>query len=60
MLFSTDMIQEQINRLVATLQALTLQRVNALRSGNLSEANQIQSVAIDVDAKIHELQSQLR
>ena len=54
------MIQEQINRLVATLQALTMQRMNAMRLGNHSEANQIQSVAIDVDAKIHELQSQLR
>jgi len=54
------MIQEQINRLVATLQALTLQRVNALRAGNQSEADQIQSVSIDIDSKIHELQSQLR
>lgn len=53
------MIQEQINRLVATLQALTLQRMNALRSGNASEANQIQSVQIDIDSKIHELQRQL-
>ena len=53
------MIQEQINRLVSTLQALTMQRMNALRSGNLSEANQIQSVAIDVDSKIHELERQL-
>ena len=53
------MIQEQINRLVATLQALTLQRINALRSGNASEANQIQSVQVDIDAKIHELEKQL-
>ena len=54
------MIEEQINRLVSTLQALTLQRVNALRLGNQSEADQIQSVSIDIDSKIHELQSQLR
>ena len=53
------MIQEQINRLVATLQALTLQRINALRSGKTSEANQIQSVQVDIDAKIHELEKQL-
>ena len=53
------MIQEQINRLVATHQALTLQRINALRSGNASEANQIQSVQADIDAKIHELEKQL-
>jgi hypothetical protein len=54
------MIQEQINRLVSTLQALTMQRVNALRIGNQSEADQIQSVAIAIDAKIHELERQLR
>jgi len=54
------MIQEQINRLVATLQALTLQRVNALRAGNQSEADQIQSVSIDIDSKIHELQKPIK
>lgn len=53
------MIQEQINRLVATLQALTLQRINALRSGNTSEASQIQSVQVDIDAKIHDLERQI-
>jgi|TARA_B110000495_G_scaffold194705_1_gene201382 hypothetical protein len=53
------MIQEQINRLVATLQALTLQRMNALRMGKASEAQQIQSVQTDIDSKIHELQRQL-
>jgi len=50
------MIKEQIHRLVATLQALTTQRMNALRDGRHSEARQIQSVALDVDAKIHELE----
>ena len=53
------MIQEQINRLVATLQALTLQRMNALRLGKASEAQQIQSVQIDIDSKIHELEQQI-
>ena len=54
------MIQEKINQLVAVLQALTMQRANALRLGNMSEAQQIASVAVDVDAKIHELQQSLR
>ena len=54
------MIQEKINQLVAVLQALTTQRANAIRLGNLSEAQQIASVAVDVDAKIHELQQSLR
>jgi hypothetical protein len=53
------MIKEQIDRLVSTLQALTLQRMNALRSGKTSEANQIQSVQIDIDSKIHELERQI-
>ena len=53
------MIKEQINRLVATLQALTLQRMNALRSGNTSEANQIKSVQVDIDTKIHDLERQI-
>jgi hypothetical protein len=54
------MIKEQIDRLVSTLQALTLQRINALREGRQSEAQQIQSVAIDVDAKIQELEQSIR
>jgi predicted transcriptional regulator len=54
------MIQEKINQLVAVLQSLTMQRANAIRLGNLSEAQQIASVAVDVDAKIHELQQSLR
>ena len=54
------MIQEKINQLVAVLQALTTQRANAIRLGNLSEAQQIASVAVDVDSKIHELQQSLQ
>ena len=54
------MIQEKINQLVAVLQSLTMQRANAIRLGDLSEAQQIASVAVDVDAKIHELQQSLR
>jgi|TARA_R110002051_G_scaffold94493_2_gene164354 hypothetical protein len=53
------MIEEQIQRLVSTLQALTLQRVNAIRNGRQSEVLQIESVAIDVDNKIQELEKQL-
>ena len=54
------MIKEQIDRLVSTLQALTSQRINALLGGRQSEAQQIQSVAIDVDAKIQELEQSIR
>ena len=54
------MIKEQIDRLVSTLQALTFQRINALREGRQSEAQQIQSVAIDVDVKIQELEQSIR
>jgi predicted transcriptional regulator len=54
------MIKEKIDYLVATLQALTLQRQNALRIGKLSEAQQIASVAQDVDARIHQLQQSLK
>ena len=54
------MIQEKINQLISVLQALTTQRANALRLGNMSEAQQIAAVAVDVDAKIHELQQSIR
>lgn len=54
------MIQEKINQLVSVLQALTNQRTEAIRFGRMSEAQQIASVAVDVDAKIHELQESLR
>jgi hypothetical protein len=33
--------------------------MNALRSGNASEAQQIQSVQIDIDCKIHKLEQQM-
>ena len=49
------MIKEQIERLVAILQAMTLQRMNAIREGKLSEAEQIRSVQEDIDLKIQEL-----
>jgi hypothetical protein len=39
---------------------LTFQRINALREGRQSEAQQIQSVAMDVDAKIQELEKVIR
>ena len=50
------MIKEQIQRLVFTLQALTLQRINALRDGRQHEAMQIQEVQVDIDNKIQELE----
>ena len=53
------MIKEQIQRLTSTLQALTLQRINATRKGRLGEAEQIRSVQVDIDNKIQELEKQL-
>jgi len=52
-------LTEEIQRLVATLQALTYQRMNALQQGNHSEAQQIQSVLIDIDNKIQELEQKI-
>jgi hypothetical protein len=49
------MIKEQIERLVSLLQAMTLQRMNAIREGKLSQAEQIRSVQEDIDGKIQEL-----
>jgi hypothetical protein len=49
------MIKQEIERLVAVLQAMTLQRMNAIREGKLSEAEQIRSVQEDIDGKIQEL-----
>jgi len=54
------MIREKINQLVSVLQALTNQRTQAIRLGRMSEAQQIASVAVDVDAKIHELQQSIK
>ena len=49
------MIKQEIERLVSLLQAMTLQRMNALREGKQSEAEQIRSVQEDIDLKIQEL-----
>ena len=49
------MIKTEIQRLVSLLQAMTLQRMNAIREGKLSEAEQIRSVQEDIDGKIQEL-----
>ena len=51
------MIKEEIDRLVSLLQAMTLQRINAIREGKQSQAVQIQSVQIDIDNKIQELET---
>tara|TARA_B100001179_G_C18566502_1_gene393030 strand:- start:308 stop:508 length:201 start_codon:yes stop_codon:yes gene_type:complete len=53
------MIKEQILRLTSTLQAMTLQRIEALRNGRHQEAMQIQEVQLDIDNKIQELEKQL-
>lgn len=52
-------IQQEISRLTATLQALTQQRLLALREGKHSEANQIASVQVDIDNKIQELEKKI-
>ena len=49
-------LSEKIESLISTLQALTIQRVNALRLGKQEEASQIQAVQIDIDHKIQELE----
>ena len=41
---------------MSTLQALTLQRVNAVQQGKQAEAMQIQAVQEDIDNKIQELE----
>ena len=53
------MIKTEIERLVSLLQSLTLQRMNALREGKQREALQIQSVQVDIDNKIQELEKSL-
>ena len=53
------MIKTEIERLVSLLQTLTLQRMNALRQGKQREALQIQSVQVDIDNKIQELENRL-
>jgi hypothetical protein len=53
------MIKEEIQRLVSVLQSLTFQRMNALREGRQREAMQIESVQVDIDNKIQELEKTL-
>ena len=52
-------IQNEIARLTSTLQALTMQRLIALREGRHSEADQIASVQVDIDNKIQELEKKI-
>ncbi len=52
-------ITEEIQRLTSVLQALTQQRVLALQSGNASQALSIQSVLVDIDNKIQELEKSI-
>ena len=49
-------ITKEIDRLVSVLQSLTLQRIESMRNGNQREAMQIQSVQVDIDNKIQELE----
>jgi hypothetical protein len=49
-------VKQEIDRLVSLLQAMTLQRINAIREGRQAEAVQIQSVQVDIDNKIQELE----
>jgi len=53
------MIKQEIQRLVSVLQSLTLQRIDAVSEGRQSEAVQIQSVQVDIDNKIQELELML-
>jgi hypothetical protein len=54
------MIKKEIERLVSLIQAMTLHRINALREGRNSEAEQIQSVQAELDLKIQELETATR
>lgn len=53
------MIKTEIERLVSLLQTLTLQRMDAMRQGKQHEALQIQSVQVDIDNKIQDLEKSL-
>ena len=53
------MIKTEIQRLVSLLQALTFQKMEAQRNGRQREVLQIQSVQVDIDNKIQELEKQL-
>ena len=52
-------ITQEIQRLTSTLQSLTQQRISALQQGKRSEAQQIQSVQVDIDNKIQELEKKI-
>ena len=52
-------ITEEIQRLTSVLQALTQQRVLALQSGNASQAHQIESVLVDIENKIQQLEQSI-
>ena len=52
-------ITEEIQRLTSVLQALTLQRVHALQAGNASQAQSIQSVLVDIDNQIQQLEKSI-
>jgi len=52
-------ITQEIQRLTSTLQALTHQRLIAMQQGRHSEAQQIQSVQVDIDNKIQELEQKI-
>ena len=49
-----------MSSLISTLQALTLQRINALRLGKTSEAQQIESIQVEIDNKIQRIEQSIR
>lgn len=53
-------IKEQIQHLTSTLQALTFQKMNALRTGNAEQAKAIESVQADIDERIVQLERAIR
>ena len=55
-----NIIKEKISNLTSTLQALTFQKMNALRVGNRKEADAIQSVQVDIDNRIVQLENAIR
>ena len=54
------LIKEKTSNLTSTLQALTLQKMTALRVGNRKEADAIQSVQVDIDNRIVQLERAIR
>ena len=53
-------LTQQMSSLISTLQALTLQRINALRLGKTSEAQQIESIQVEIDSKIQRIEQSIR